>query len=55
MGIQAENVGEVLIRHINFKTIRVTGDFYGYAPIQVDGKWVIKESARLPSNNDVTL
>ena len=43
MGIQAENVGEVLIRHFNFKTLKVKGDFFGHAPTQFNGSWSFKE------------
>lgn len=43
MGIQAENVGEVLIRHINFKTLNVKGHFFGQAPVQIKGGWKMNE------------
>jgi lipopolysaccharide transport system ATP-binding protein len=43
MGIQAENLGEVLFRHNNFKVMTVQGNFYGHAPTQFNSKWSVKE------------
>jgi lipopolysaccharide transport system ATP-binding protein len=43
MGIQAENIGEVLVRHINFRTLKVKGHFFGQAPVQMNGAWAVQE------------
>ncbi len=43
MGVQAEEFGEILIRHVSFANIKILGDFYGYAPIQIAGQWDINE------------
>ncbi len=43
VGIQADKLGEILIRHINCKTIRVTGDFCGFAPVQLQGAWLTED------------
>jgi homopolymeric O-antigen transport system ATP-binding protein len=32
---------EVLMRHMYFKSFKVTGGFLGYAPVQINGKWSI--------------
>ena len=42
IAIQSEAMGEILVRYYNFKKFKVTGNFYGWAPIQICGKWDIK-------------
>jgi lipopolysaccharide transport system ATP-binding protein len=42
LAIQSEAVGEVLIKHYNFKKFRVVGNFFGYAPVQIFGNWMIQ-------------
>jgi lipopolysaccharide transport system ATP-binding protein len=43
VGILEDGHGEVLARHMNFKTFKVTGDFLGYAPMQINGKWSVNQ------------
>lgn len=43
LGILDDGHGEVLARHMNFKTFKVTGDFLGYAPMQINGKWSVDQ------------
>jgi lipopolysaccharide transport system ATP-binding protein len=43
VGILESNRGEVLMRHMYFKTFKVTGGFLGYAPIQINGKWSVNQ------------
>jgi len=43
MGIQADNLGEVLFRHNNFKALTVQGSFFGHAPTQFKSKWSAEE------------
>lgn len=43
LGIQSEGVGEVLFKSYNFKKFRVTGNFFGYAPIQIKGEWDLEK------------
>jgi len=43
LGILADNVGEVLERRVNFNTIIVKGNFFGNAPIQINGSWAAHE------------
>jgi len=42
MGIQAESAGEVLVRHLNFKTLKVKDDFFGQAPVQIKADWKVQ-------------
>jgi lipopolysaccharide transport system ATP-binding protein len=42
-GIMAGKRGEVIMRHMYFKTFKVVGDFLGYAPLQINGRWSIKQ------------
>jgi len=43
MGIQAENLGEVLFRHNNFKALTVQGSFFGHAPTQFNSTWSVED------------
>lgn len=41
IGIQENTMAKVLAKLNNFKRIRVIGDFYGHAPVQLLGNWKI--------------
>ena len=43
LGVQAENLGEVLFRHNNFKALTVQGSFFGHASTQIQSKWSTEE------------
>jgi hypothetical protein len=43
MGIQAEKLGEVLLRHNNFRALTVQGSFVGHAPTQFKSAWSVEE------------
>jgi len=36
---------EVLMRHIYFKSFKVIGNFLGYAPMQINGKWSVNQTS----------
>jgi lipopolysaccharide transport system ATP-binding protein len=43
----ALSFGEVLCKHYNCKNFRVTGGFFGWAPVQIVGDWQINETKAL--------
>ena len=43
VAITAEDRGEVLAKYQNVKELTIAGDFVGYAPVQLSGKWKIVE------------
>ncbi len=43
MGIQAENLGEVLFRYNNFKALTIQGPFVGHASTQLNSTWSVEE------------
>jgi lipopolysaccharide transport system ATP-binding protein len=40
-GITAGKRGEVIMRQMYFKSFKVVGEFLGYAPMQINGRWSI--------------
>ena len=46
MAVTSENLGEVLVKYYNFKKFKVVGNFYGYAPVQIAGKWSVHNHAK---------
>jgi len=43
----ALSFGEVLCKHYNCKSFRVTGGFFGWAPVQIVGDWQVTETKPL--------
>jgi lipopolysaccharide transport system ATP-binding protein len=39
LAIQSEKRGEILINYYNFKKFKLSGQFYGIAPLQIVGSW----------------
>lgn len=34
---------EVLVRHLNFRTLKIKGDFFGQAPVQINADWDVRQ------------
>lgn len=39
LGVYGEGIKEIACKYQNYKRFTVTGSFYGYAPMQIPGKW----------------
>ena len=43
VSVNRENMGEVLCRYDNIRKLKVIGNFFGYAPIQLLGSWHVTQ------------